>query len=268
MRSQNRSVNSLNNILLVDDEPESLEMTSHFLKDRLRNTNVVGTKYPSKAIQLAIDHFFDMILIDITINYQGSPFGGLEIYNSLVGRYGGSSVLAYSKFITDDLLKQYHCDFNFIEKAASPERFVNDIVKIVSVLRKNQKCFVAMPFDSAYGKEFECIKACIEENSYTCCRIDQETFNESIVKRIFKEIRDSKMVLFLATNKNANVFYEAGYAAALNKEIITMTDSHGNLPFDIRDKNAISYDGDLAVLRTSLSRKLSDVTRQKIVSHE
>lgn len=267
MSARNRN-SIINNILIVDDEEESLKLTSHLLKDKFKNTNIVRTRYPSKAIHLATNNFFDIILIDITINYQGSPFGGLEIYNSLVGRYGGSSIIAYSKFITDDLLKQYHYEFNFIEKGSNSESFIDNLDKMIVSLRRSQKCFVAMPFDSRYRSEYRIVKLCIESNYYTCLRIDREIFNESIVNKIFEEIKDAKIVVFLTIDKNPNVFYEAGFAMALKKEIITLTDSYSNLPFDVRDKNAIAYGRDLKKLQLSLTKKLANLSKAKIVSHE
>ena len=102
-------------ILLVDDNQDSLELYSELLKKK-SGCAVMFTKYPSVAMKLANKHFFDIILIDVTINFNGTQFGGLEVYKNLKGRYGDSSLIVYSQFITDDLLKQYEYEFNFIEK--------------------------------------------------------------------------------------------------------------------------------------------------------
>src|SRR4051812_26405191 len=101
-----QKIKSLNSILLVDDDEDSLELYSHLLRERIE-ANIITTKYPSSAFILAHSHFFDLILIDVTINFNGTPFGGLELYKNLIGRYGDSSLVAYSQYITDDLLKQY-----------------------------------------------------------------------------------------------------------------------------------------------------------------
>lgn len=113
MKSQNRRF--LNSILLVDDDEDSLELYSHLLKERIK-ANIITTKYPGAALKLAHKHFFDLVLIDVTMNYNGTPFGGLELYKNLIGKYGDSSLIAYSQFITDDLLKQYEYNFIFFEK--------------------------------------------------------------------------------------------------------------------------------------------------------
>jgi nucleoside 2-deoxyribosyltransferase len=86
------------------------------------------------------------------------------------------------------------------------------------------------------------------------------TANCLVTSKIFLEIKDCKVMIFLATGKNPNTFYEAGYAYALDKEIITITDYFHNLPFDIRDKNAFEYKDDLEKLKAELTRKLKNMT--------
>jgi CheY-like chemotaxis protein len=249
----------LKSILLIDDDADSLDLYSHLLREKVK-TNILTTRYPSVALKLANNHFFDVILIDVTINYNGTPFGGLELYKSLMDRYGDSSLIAYSQYITDDLLRQYEYDFNFIEKGANPIRFINELYGLMSSLRKRQSCFVAMSFDKKYDSIFQVIKHSVERASYRCVRVDQQHFTKSIIEKIFTEIGNAKLVTFLSTDQNPNAFYECGYAVALNKEIITLTDVYKNLPFDIRDRNAIAYGSDLKKLKVNLNDKLINLT--------
>lgn len=127
-------------------------------------------------------------------------------------------------------------------------------------LRKRQSCFIAMPFDKKYDQIFYTIVACVKLASYRCIRIDQQHFTESIIEKILVEIRNAKLLVFLATDQNSNTFYECGYAVALNKEIITLTDTYKNLPFDIRDRNSIAYGKDLKKLKSELMDKLYNLT--------
>jgi CheY-like chemotaxis protein len=212
------------------------------------------------ALRLANSHFFDLILIDVTMNYNGTPFGGFELYKHLIGRYGNSSLLAYSQYITDDLLKQYEYDFNFLEKGTDPIEFVESLREGLETLRQRQSCFIAMPFDKKYDPIFQSIKECVEQRHYRCVRVDQQHFTKSIIEKIFTEIRDAKLVLFLSTDQNPNAFYECGYSVALSKEVITLTDVYENLPFDIRDRNAIAYGEDMGKLKKVLINKLSNLT--------
>ena len=102
-------------ILLVDDDPSTLELLDYILSQKMP-FKIIKTHYPTRALQLSQEYFFDAILIDVSFEYQGSPFGGLELYSQMLPRYGKSSLLAYSQVINDDLLKRYNFNFNFISK--------------------------------------------------------------------------------------------------------------------------------------------------------
>lgn len=251
--------NNLKSILLVDDEKDNLDMLSELMK-RSNTANIVTCQFPSQAIILAERNVFDIILIDVTIDYLGTPFGGLDLYKLLLPRYGRNSLIAYSQFITDDLLKSYNYDFHFVEKGTNIVKFVEVINKKMQDIRKRQSCFVAMPFSNSYDNLFQEINKSIQNAQYQCLRIDTQVFTKSIIERIFSGIAESKVVVFVSNDRNPNAFYECGYADALNKEIVTITDYYTNLPFDIRDKNSIEYGNDLDKLKKQLTKRLIDLS--------
>jgi CheY-like chemotaxis protein len=249
----------LKSILILDDEQEPLDFLSLLLKQHVSG-RIVPTRFPTQAIQLARDNCFEIVLLDVTFSFNGSQFGGLEVYKSLLDRYGDSSLVVYSHYITDELLQRYNMPFNFVEKPTDILHWIPHFVEDLTRYRGRQSCFVAMPFGRAFDALFEIIRGCVESAGYQCARIDRQVFTDSIVERIFREIRKAKLVVFVATGANANVFYEAGYAAALGKEIITVTDSHSVLPFDVRDRNAISYGSDPMALIGPLTNILGSIT--------
>ena len=166
-----------------------------------------------------------------------------------------------SQFITDDFLRKYDYDFNFIEKKEDPALFIKEVVKRMIILRKRQSCFIAMPFAAEYNKIFQLIQKAVKHSHYRCIRIDQQEFTNSIIQKIFAEINNAKLIVFLATDKNPNAFYECGYSVALNKEVVTITDIFDNLPFDIRDRNALAYGKNMAALTKTLSDKIEKLTK-------
>jgi CheY-like chemotaxis protein len=249
----------LKSVLLVDDDPESLEIYEQLIR-RKRRLQVTTSRYPGVALKLAQNHFFDMILIDVTMNYNGSPYGGFDLYKALAGRYGDYSLVLYSNYVNQSLLNEYGYTFNFFEKGDEPARFVEKILTLCNSLRRKQSCFVAMPFDGRYDPVFRVIKECAGRAGYRCLRTDEQAFTKSVVEKVFEEIRNSKIVIFLATGQNPNAFYECGYAVALNKEVVTLTDYYKNLPFDIRERNSIAYGEELESLGERLIRKLSALT--------
>jgi hypothetical protein len=252
--------NSLKSVLLLDDEEGALDLVRHFF-DGKPDIRLLTTKYPTQALQLAEKYFFDMVVLDVTINYNGTPFGGLELYKYLLPRYGDASLIAYSQYITDDLLRQYNYGFNFIDRHTNPIKFVDDLCALMNSLRSRQSCFVAMPFAGKFEEIGSVICKCAVSAGYRPIRVDQEHFTRSIVEKIFAQIRDAKLMVFVATDRNPNAFYECGYAVALGKEVITITDSYKNLPFDIRDRSAIAYGKELSTLDARLTERLNNLTK-------
>lgn len=250
----------IKSILLLDDDEATLELLPILLRD-LVDANVVTTKYPTQALAYARKYCFDFVVIDVTINYNGTPFGGLEVYKLLRDRYGDDSLLLYSHYINDDLLRQYQYPFNFIEREVSPTGFARRLAGILQEFRKKQSCFIAMPFAAPFDGVHASIRQCVESSGYRSVRVDGEVFTDSIVQRVFDEIRQAKFIVFVTGGRNPNVFYEAGYAVALHKEVITLTDDYADLPFDIRDRSAIAYGGSAAELEQRLYERLNALTR-------
>lgn len=245
----------LKNILIVDDDEHSLGLYQKLLASE-SGAEISIAKLPTHALKMAKENFFDICLLDITMNFHGSPFGGIDLYNILSPRYGAHSLLAYSQYITDDLLQRYQCSFNFIEKNDNVIAFIGEAANRLKALRANQRCFVAMPFDHLYDDIYGAIADSVQRAGYVPVRLDRLPFTASIVEKMLQEIRDAKAVVFVATDKNPNAFYECGYAVALEKEVVTITDFHRNLPFDIRDRNSIAYGKNIGTLKTRLYDRL------------
>lgn len=65
----------------------------------------------------------------------------------------------------------------------------------------------------------------------------------------------SRIIVADCTGKNANVFYEIGIAHAIGREVILITQSMNDIPFDLRHLRAIPYlnNGEgLAALQTTI----------------
>ncbi|MCH7994731.1 MAG: hypothetical protein IIB57_09840, partial [Planctomycetes bacterium] len=85
-------------------------------------------------------------------------------------------------------------------------------------------CFVLMPFEDSFGDVYELgiREACTQAGAY-CERVDEQIFHESILDRIYNQIAKADIVIADMTGRNANVFYEVGYAHALGKRTILLT---------------------------------------------
>jgi nucleoside 2-deoxyribosyltransferase len=76
---------------------------------------------------------------------------------------------------------------------------------------------------------------------YRCMRADDIYDNTSIIDDIVRLISEADIIIADLTTRNPNVMYELGYAHALGKECIPITQSMGDVPFDLRHRRVIPY---------------------------
>jgi hypothetical protein len=102
--------------------------------------------------------------------------------------------------------------------------------------------FVLMPFNSDFKDVYELgIKpACIDAGAHPE-RVDEQIFQGSIVTRIYNNIAKADIIVADMSGRNPNVFYEVGYAHALNKLVILLTKNVNDIPFDLQDYPHIIY---------------------------
>lgn len=117
--------------------------------------------------------------------------------------------------------------------------------------------FVLMPFDSAFDDiyKFGIKGACDDVGAYAE-RVDEQIFSEGILDRIFNQISKADVIIADMTGRNPNVFYEVGYAHALGKIVILLTQSAQDIPFDLKHRQHTVYGGKIDTLRTDLIPKL------------
>src|ERR671916_2540990 len=84
--------------------------------------------------------------------------------------------------------------------------------------------FVLMPFDTDFKDIYEVgIKpACKDAGAY-CERVDEQIFVANIVERVYNQIAKADVIVAEMTGRNPYMFYEVGYAHALNKRVILLT---------------------------------------------
>lgn len=118
--------------------------------------------------------------------------------------------------------------------------------------------FVLMPFSDEFEDVYKVgIKlACRDAGAY-CERVDEQIFHESILDRVYNQIAKADLIIADMTGRNPNVFYEVGYAHALNKRVILLTQNADDIPFDLKHYPHIVYGGSVANLKEELERRLS-----------
>ena len=121
---------------------------------------------------------------------------------------------------------------------SNPVHFENIIVK-----REKPHAFVAMPFGEPFDTLYkEVIKPEAESQGFTVVRADEIAGPGIIFEDIKREINEAKVIIVEISSPNQNVFYELGYAHALNKPTVLLAKRGKELPFDIRSYRVIFYE--------------------------
>ncbi|MFQ6880183.1 MAG: hypothetical protein ACLRS1_10390 [Oscillospiraceae bacterium] len=108
--------------------------------------------------------------------------------------------------------------------------------------------FVVMQFGHSYDDlYYDVIKNVCEENGYAVYRADEGLGTGLILNDIVSAIRNSALVIADITPDNPNVFYEVGFAHALNKPTILLNEKNQRekLPFDVSGFRTIFYDNSI-----------------------
>jgi hypothetical protein len=117
--------------------------------------------------------------------------------------------------------------------------------------------FVLMPFSSDFDDTYRlAIKPACEQAGAYAERVDEQIFDGSILQRIFNQIAKADIIVSDLTGRNANVFYETGYAHALGKRTLLLTKNVDDIPFDLKDFSHIVYGGRLTDLLKELEKKV------------
>lgn len=98
-----------------------------------------------------------------------------------------------------------------------------------------------MPFDAGFNPVYDSIRQATEDAGLRCRRADDIWENAAIIQDVVALIDRSRVVICDCTGRNPNVFYEAGIAHTLGREVILITQSEHDIPFDLRHLRYVKY---------------------------
>ena len=118
--------------------------------------------------------------------------------------------------------------------------------------------FTLMPFHESFNDVWKLgIKETCEKAETYCERVDEQIYNERTLDRIYNQINKADIIVADMTGKNPNVFYEVGYAHALNKRVILIIQDVDDIPFDLKHHPFIVYNRSITTLQQELIKKVS-----------
>jgi nucleoside 2-deoxyribosyltransferase len=108
-----------------------------------------------------------------------------------------------------------------------------------------EKCFVMQPFDgSTYDSRYtDTFAPAISEAGFEPYRVDRDPQVEIPIQDIEEGIRDCTVCLAEVSTDNPNVWFELGYAIAIDKPVclVCSDERKGKFPFDIQHRKILEY---------------------------
>ena len=121
---------------------------------------------------------------------------------------------------------------------------------------------IMMPFSAEFNPIYSIIQEATTSTGFSCVRADDMWEHHTIIQDIVNIIARAKVVICDCSGKNPNVFYETGIAHAIGKEVVLITQSEHDVPFDLRHLRYIHYlpnSEGLGELSVALQTKLRSV---------
>jgi hypothetical protein len=141
-------------------------------------------------------------------------------------------------------------------KTAEEEVDQARIAQVAAGKKKPPRIFVVMPFADEFVDVYVLgIRDVAEKLGFAVQRADDIEHNSNILEVIQRQIRQSDVVVADMTGRNANVFYEIGYALALERQTILICRKGEVIPFDLQAMNHISYSS-IVDLKERLEKRL------------
>jgi hypothetical protein len=128
-----------------------------------------------------------------------------------------------------------------LEKETMSPQEVTATWRVLDHVAGRTMCLVIMPFRDKFAKPYEAMKKTLVECGFTAVRADEVFETRGIVQIVLEQMGRAELVVADLTDCNPNVFYELGYAHALGKAVILLTQRKEDVPFDLRHRQYVLY---------------------------
>lgn len=200
---------------------------------------------------IAVEYFFDPAIPPIS---QAEMVRLAPMLGVPANRYGPASFSRTHWAVKD--VDLYHLLFTqFREEQRRPQVFSIPYPRVL----ERDLLSAMMPF-AGFGATWEAIQRAATLNGMRSARADNIWEHHEIIQDIVSLIDKCAIVVCDCTSRNANVFYEIGIAHSLGKEVILITQSAQDIPFDLAHLRNIRYlnNGEgIAELERELSARIA-----------
>lgn len=124
---------------------------------------------------------------------------------------------------------------------------------------------VMMPFSAEFEPVFEAIRKACDDAWLRSVRVKDIWDHSAIIQDVFSLIFRANVVVCDFSGKNPNVFYEAGIAHTLGKQVVPLSQSASDVPFDVAHHRYLPYlnNGEgLVALTAKLRERLTKLAPQ------
>ncbi len=127
------------------------------------------------------------------------------------------------------------------------------------------KCFVIMPFATAFDSVFEVVKktaiSAVPDTTFECYWLKDVQSAGCITDDILEGLNNATFCIADVSGHNPNVMWETGYAMALGKPTILIGQDIEALPFDLKSHRVLAYSRGN---ESELGNKLAEAVRQTL----
>ena len=107
--------------------------------------------------------------------------------------------------------------------------------------RDDKLVAVMMPFGAEYKDVYTAIRAAAKGAGLRCQRADDIWEDDVVIQDVVNLICKARIVVCDLTSRNPNVFYEMGIAHSLGKDVVMVTQSKDDVPFDVQSRRYLRY---------------------------
>lgn len=148
------------------------------------------------------------------------------------------------------------------DNAIDPESFLESLSVDPGNLKIDRNLvFVLTPFHPSEQRTYSAIVEGLSEFGTRVVRGDEESVKGDILSHIIQQMLAARLVIANINTRNPNVMYELGIAHALGKDVVMISNSDEEMPFDVNSRRILFYSNHKELvekLRRELARKVFD----------